>query len=580
MAEHETEHFKVETEYTVKDHASGAAKGIEHAFHHAAHGVSHLAEKFNEFRREQRFVAAALLGINLGLGSWIEKAKEANSQFYQVRKGIAGVLTEFLDWPKTVSGVERYNRSLKLANETTLELEESAEKYAIPLQDVGAGYRQISAALAPLHLSQKQVVEITEQTAAAAKVAGMDMSQASELVGRAVMYHQVRPIGILGKELHNAFAAHGKLRSSMTGAQSLKLVQQALGHMQPVAEEMSKGIGDQIMRIQMQVEKLFRRVSGPVFAEISKTLGDWVKKITEFGEKGKSTADVWAGRLVDAFHTMKDISSALVEHWKAIAAIWATFKIGSMAGGLGKTLLGAGEAMGGGIGGMLGGAGGLLGTIGKVTPVLGGLAAAAGLAAVALHGVYEEWQGRKKKASELGGFFEEIGKVQSTSAYIQKHNAQLTPDEIARGEQYKLEHLALASKILEEKGLMEGGQVSLEKFNGIMDSMADDVKQAFAKKLGLAGMGDVSSGMLGAAAAEILAKNMPQAAKQAETATDAADKNRKFTGTQIGPFTGPITINQKFDDVDPDRVWVSIKHGLEGEAERRTGSVYSPAFAE
>jgi hypothetical protein len=105
-----------------------------------------------------------------------------------------------------------------------------------------------------------------------------------------------------------------------------------------------------------------------------------------------------------------------------------------------------------------------------------------------------------------------------------------------------------------------------------MDSMSDDVRKSFMGML--PGSPDASSGLLGSYAAEVFRK----AYQAPSAATDAGpdDSNRRTTGKTFN-FFGPVNINQKFEDNDPDRVAVRLKDDLENYTNRRTQSALSGA---
>lgn len=568
--------YSVTSEYKVEDHASAAFERIAKVTERLGHGVTHLTHKFNEFRMEQRFVAAAMFGVGFGLGSWIEKAKEANSQFYTVRRNVAGMLTELLEWPKGVDGVARYNRAMALANEHTEELEETSIRFATPLTEVSAGYKAIAAAVAPLHLSQKQVMDLTKQTAAAAKVAGMDMSQASELVGRAVMMHQVRPVGMLGKELHNALSAQGKLRSKMTGTQTLAVVQKVLKDQMPVAEAMTNQIGDNFFRIQVLVEKIFRRLTGPVFAEVTKQIGEWAHYLDHADKGSKSILDTWSVKLLDAFHTMKDITVFIAEHWKLIAASWAAMKVG---GGL--------TSVGGRLGGMKGWGPQVLGTAfgqlgASIGPVVVGLTALKMAIDVITDAYLKKTDAQDKAKSEAQAAI----RASDTFGKYQSRMTAFGPMEQSVGAAVKTN-----IKELVGAGLLTSGGLSRAAIASRIGEMDWSDRAMLSGQLGLRKAGTLH----GAASPEELADRivariqpvleahpelLPGFKAAAAVAQGKDDDKLKFKGKVIAQFTGPITLNQKFDDVDPDRVWIATKRGIEESAERRVSSAYASSFTE
>ena len=272
--------YQVETEYTVEDHASSAVNRIEAAFKHTAHSVEKLKDRFREFRQEQRFTAAAALGVGVGLGAWIEKAKEANAEFESTKKGVTGLLAAMLDWPKGIAPMERFQRASALAGETTEHLEETAARYGQALPEVAQGYKFLASAMAPLHLTTEQQLDLTDKIAATAKTTGTDVSMAFMQMGRAIMFHGVRPVGVLGATLKNALDSEGKMgkKGGAAGAaQRLKLIEGIMKQQVPMADMMSQGMGDSLNRLRMEVDKVFRKLTGPVFKEIGAEIAVWSK---------------------------------------------------------------------------------------------------------------------------------------------------------------------------------------------------------------------------------------------------------------------------------------------------------------
>ncbi len=574
----ETTKYQVETEYKVEDHASSAVARIEHAFKHAAHGVEKMSEKFKEFRQEQRFTAAAALGVGFGLGAWVEKAKEANKEFESTKKSVTGLLSAMLDWPQGISAIDRYTRASKLSAEVTEHLEDTAARYGQNLPELAQGYKYLASAMAPLHLSMEQQSELTDKIAATAKTTGTDVSMAFMQMGRAIMFHGVRPVGVLGATLKNALDSEGKAgkkTGSAAAMHRLKLIEGIMKQQVPVADLMSQGMGDSLNRLRMEVDKIFRKLTGPLFKEIGVEIAGWSKKFESMTKNGE--LERWSHTLVDTFHTLQTVTGFLVDHWKTLAAIWGAFKVGglmsSLAGGLG----GMGGAIGGGLGGMMGTVGTGLGKMAmNLGPVVAGLA---GLS-MALD-AFDKWTDEKLavryKIQEhgvgMGGATAALGKLPTTGplAEFQAKAAKHAVDELiksgALSAEGKLERsaiLANVTKLPTEFREQMANQLGIRNKNLPVDQMGSQVfADAIVKKL------------------EPILTAHPEllpGAKKAIVAPD--DANRKFSGKQVGPFTGPITLNMKFDDVDPDRVWIGVKKNIEQEADRRTTSAYSDAWSE
>lgn len=561
----ETETRTVETEFTAKDAGYTAVlERIAGRFEESARHLSELKEKMGETRRELGLSALGAVGLGMGIESWIDRAREANAEFAGTQKALAGVLAGSLAFEKGASEIDKYNRSLVLARTVTNDLEEEAARFGMQAGDVSSAYRVAASAAGSLGLTQKQVLGLTESAIATAKRYGVAGEMSATAIARALQSGKVKGFDPFDIALRKSI---GNMQH-LSQAARFEHIQRALQGSTQIAEAMAGGIDGSLNRAKQTVDELFRDATGPLFKEISGSVADWAKHLREAKENGKPLIDDISGKLVTGFKALETTSKFIKDHWVVIGAVFAGLKAGdiakSIAGGLGT----AGEAMGS-FGGPISGLGGAFGVIGKVAPALGGIVTAAGLAAVALHGVYEEWQGRKKQAGELGGFFEEIGKVKKTGDYLQKHNADLTPDQIEQGKRYMQAHSQMAAEVLKQKGLFENGAVAMEKFNGVMDSMSDDVKRAFSGKVGAGDLG--SSGQLGSLAAEILARNL--AAPAAVAATAKSDADRKFAKSPITNIYGGIHIQQKFEDQDPDRVFLRFKADLESSVSRRTMSV-------
>lgn len=553
----ETETRTVETEFTAKDAGYGAAmERMLESYKKGAEHLDHLKEKMGEFRRETGLSTLGALGLGVGIGSWVEHAKEVNAEFGHTQKAIAGVLAGSLKFEKGASEVDRYRRSLVLSKDITEELEETSVKYGTTLDDMQAAYRTVVAAAGPMHLSQRQIMQLTKESAATGKAFGADGVEAAGAVARALQTGRVKGIDPFSISLRNAA---GNMQH-LSQAARLQHLEKALRGSMQVAEEMNNGIDGSLARARQTVDSVFRGATAPLFHEVALDLSAWAKHLKEARDNGRPLIEDVSGKLVSGLHAVEAVSGFIKDHWISIGAVFAGLKAGQIATSIGGALGGAGAAMGA-YGGGLSGLGGAFGMIGKLAPAFGGIVTAAGLAAIALHGVYEEWQGRKKQAGELGGFFDEIGKAAKTSAYVRKHNSELSPYQIEGVKKEAAAHAQAAAEILKQKGLFENGAISLEKFNGVMDSMSDDVKRSFAGKI--PGAGDLSSsGQLGALAAEILQQSMAQQAAATSSAID--DTNRKVNGPPIQNFNGGIHIQQKFEDADPDRVFLRFKSDLEG----------------
>ena len=286
--------------------------------------------------------------------------------------------------------------------------------------------------------------------------------------------------------------------------------------------------------------------------------------------------DRWSHTILDVFHQLQSVSGFLVDHWKELAAIWATFKIGSMASGVAGGLGGLAGAIGGNIGGAMGlfskGLGSMAASMGPVVAGLGALY----LAMDALIGWIDKKMDVSRKIGEHGG--QMMGATGILSALPAGNQWTELQSKAAHG----------AVKELMDSGALVNGKLEKSALIANVGHMTTEFKEQLADKLGIRnkylGVDQMGSEVFADA---LVKKLMPILAAHPELLPGAAvaktsvedDSKRKFTGKNV-IFTGANTFNMKFDDVDPDRVWVGMKRNVEQEAEHRTQSVYTPAWAE
>lgn len=566
---HETNHYETKIDYSVGDHASVPLGTIARKVASLGHGVEKLNHRFAEFRREQNLTTAAMLGVGIGLGAWIEKSKEANAEFFRVNKGVTSVLDSMLAWPKGISTVEQYTRAAKLGAQTTDELEEQSVKFAMSLDEVGSSYKTLAVSVAPLHLSQERVLQLNEAVTASAKRFGMDGSQAAEIVGRALLTKTIRPVGLLGKYLRNEVG--GSLKK-LNSAQILDKMSAALQKQVPAAELMSQGIGDSLFRIRARVDKIFRGLTGPLFKEVAHYLDDWNTKIKGLTDSGKIAE--WGQKLVGVFKEALKVSDWLHEHWKSIAAIWAGMQLSTSAAGLGKMAAGLSGA-----GGMAGQIGGVIGKLGAFGMSLGAVTVGLGTLWIALN-AFSDWADKKldERDQSKQGARSAIGALDTLGHF----GMNMTPtQEKQMKKQFETLHHA---------GVMsDTGKVDKQALAYHLGNLPYGEQKDLAKQYGMLTPGKRS--LTASFTPESLAEKMAQKISpytagrpdllpgaKAAAAIDPNDKGRHFKGNVQAVFTGPITIQQSFEDVDPDRVWIGTKRGIEEQAERRVMSSFSPNF--
>lgn len=547
----------VETTFTAKDLNYTSVVGK------ISHGFEHAQEKLKDFRRETGMTTLGMLGLGYGLTSWVEHTKEANAEFANTQKSIAGLLAGSLEFAKGTSEIERYNRSLALSNDITHELDETSGRFVQPLESVAAAYRGILTATAPLHLAQKQVMDLTEESIATSKRFGVDGERSALAIARALQTGTVRGFEPFDQKLRQTLGNMNKL----TQAQRFEHIQRALKGSMDIADAMSGGIGGALTRARHVVDDLIRDATGPVFKEVAKDLQAWSKHIREVKENGKPLIDVFSTKLVDGFHAIKEASRFIHEHWIAIAALYGGMKLTTGAGGIAESL--------GGIGGMFGAS---TKGIQAFTAKLGAATAGLGLFAVAIAAAVEFLDKRDKQSiqSQLGakaavGAAGIIGHLVDKAGALGLNAQQL---KIAGKQIDELRH----SGVIGAKGL---DKAALAYHLG---ELSQSEQEDIASKYGIARGGMTSetgehfdAELTGKIADAVEKQLQPLLTVYPDLLSKFADKASAAANDKLLKTTGPPQYNihqlnliQKFEDQDPDRIFVRFKRGLENEVSSRT----------
>ena len=332
---------------TVDDAASASLNKIQSAFHGVSHSAETVGDKVKEFAHHAALGALGGVGLSLGFEAIADKAKEANLEQEHASQKIAGVGFAFTNWKAGTSAVEKWSESMEDAHEVLEKLEESEGKLKITRADLAQIYSSSYAIGARYNQSQEQMLDLTEKLGAAQKVLGVDASMASMIMARGAM------TGTLG--VRDAFSrmVRGNLGDmkafhKMTEVQRFERMKKAMGDLVPAAQEMGKTMEGAMFDINKDVSQAFRDLTGPLFAEKTKSLREFAKHITEIQANGKSIMQEYGEKLVTAFHMMQKATAFIADHWKLIAASWLAMKAGGglagLAGGMATGGIGLGTA--------------------------------------------------------------------------------------------------------------------------------------------------------------------------------------------------------------------------------------------
>lgn len=542
MAEGE-KRVRVGVQYDVDGNADRRLTGIAGAAQKAGGAVGGLTSRFGAFRQEVGLNSAALLGVGFGLGAWVNAAKQANAEQAKAIKGLAALYSTSLAWDENTSATERYARSLTLARENFEQLDEIGDRFAVDGEAVAAAYRTLGIAAAPLGLTQKQLLDLTTKTVAAAKVYGVEGTDAANKIAKALQGGPISRADDFGKAL---FSAVGKIKKG-NPAKTFDEFSRALEGFAGQADMMSQGLGDNLKRIQDTVQDLARDLTKPMFAEMAKTMGDVAAHLKEAGASGAPRIAEYAQELVVAFREVAKLSKLVFDHWQEIALLWGGSKVVGFLGALGAAF-------------------GTVGTAAAASKAaLASSAALAGSVAAVVYTAYKdnttEGKARRQSIGDLSK-----GVLPSINPGFEQ-DLKMTVDLLRgsrvlgeRGQIVDREALVSALTMNEKQMLRFGEQLGINQWQikgNDPRSAALAVTAAFEKSL---------AGMI-AKNPEVLGTQRPAPATEEKN----ADKDRKFVGK---PETNIENLELKvsFEDVDPERVWTKLVDDLNEQVGRRTQS--------
>jgi hypothetical protein len=339
--------------FTAKDETSNVTDKIGKSFerlHHAAEGAR---EKVGEFAKSSATGALASIGLGFGLHALFDKAKEVNLEMAGLSKKIGGAQFAFRGWAPGLSTVDRMAFALKQGKEIGAELEKQAIKLRAPIADIGATYEQVAAiGFAKLGMSQKEVLGLTEEMTAAAKIYGTSGTEAIEKIHRVLLIGKVssRDTSGFGEKLRESL--HLKKGEHLGPEEMMARIRKGLGDIVPAAKMMGEGMAGSLVQAKQLVDSMVRDLSGPLFEEQSKSLSEWVQKLRTVKEDGKSLMQIYGEDIAGAFREIKSATGFIVDHWKSLLTIYAASKLSGVLGGFASKANPTGI-----VGGAMGGAG-------------------------------------------------------------------------------------------------------------------------------------------------------------------------------------------------------------------------------
>jgi hypothetical protein len=531
--------------FTVKDQASAPAEKMASAFERVHHATERAGEKIKSFAHSAALGALGAVGLGLGFREITEKVKDANLELEGAAKKIAGVHFAFGGWRSDISAAEKWTYALEEGREVVDKLDASEFKLHKTRGELANVYKSAYAIGTRHNLNQQQMLDLTEKLAASETVLGTSAEMAAMSISRAVMTGNIRGFDDFNKQLRFSVGNMKEFHKMSESARFAK-IQKAMGDLVPAAVGMGGGMAGAMADIKIAVDNIVRDLTGPLFQEQSKSLREWAKNITKIREDGKSIAAEYGEKLVSAFHTLKDVTSFLLDHWEQIAVIWGSFKLASWTMNSG----GAAGGLASVFGGLAPAAGAATGGLSKFAGQLGIAAGSLGILYVALEGLAKyidgmQSEGLARHAAAPRTMTALTAGAKAMSSALHENSVETT-----------MGHLKTAFAAY---GLKPGQMLSRETLAAELKAMEPGIA---AQQLGMYGIKGMSAksvqapGVLDEAAGRVSTLLNNFAAQLLAANPDLGKgPSPHVTKQERNTYIAHVSLTQEFKESDPDRVF-------------------------
>lgn len=524
--------------------------------------VDHARESIGDFKREVIGIGAAMLGVG-GLVHTLHRGVEEVSAFETQTKSLAGVMSQAFEFEKGASEVDKYRISLGFAQETLEDVKDAGLDMGQTMDTMTRVFQKVAVATTGLGMTRKEVVQLTESATALGVALGDSPEMAAEAISKALVSGRIAAGGVIGKWLRTEFSDKELAGFKKNRPAFLAEIQKRTAGMREVAVEMNQTLAGSAFKAADAVGDALRAIIAPTATSMTGMINDWTKSVSNWA-KGDQ-AKVWARELRGMFEDVKIATGWIADHWKEIAIVWAGMKAAGMAEGL--------QGGAGAMGGILGKLGAFGTGLGQVTSALGALYVAGSALA--------DWMDKRQGAairsqSEASAFL-----PMAASALSRAH---MTSAGSAQGTSATREAIAQLKQI---GGVSSGGKVDREAVRGMVNQLSIREKEKMAYDLGytvntknLAGTTQIVDRLV-SRMDEAVSRN-PEALGMRKLGVPAEERDLKQGTTGLKPKIqiGKIEIVQKFDEADPDRIFMRFKDGLEEMLTRPSQGMFNPAGAD
>lgn len=249
----------------------------------------------------------AAMALTKGLGFAINKVRAFERRFEMVNKQmeaaqgrVQGLTLGLVDF-KGVEPGQQIATSLKFANVALEEFRDIGLKAATPVPQIESAWARIAPVILGLGKSQKEVMDLTERSATAAKIYGERAEMAGSIVAKAVFEGTVEGETAFAR----AFKAQAQVTSKMKVEDRLKKIIKVLDKMGAPIKEVTKSTEDAQLRWQILTDDVLQRATYPIYRKIGEVSSDIVQYALDHEDAIDKAVD-YAGELMENIFSIGD----------------------------------------------------------------------------------------------------------------------------------------------------------------------------------------------------------------------------------------------------------------------------------
>jgi len=253
----------------------------------------------------------AISAITMKLAELQRRAWLVNEEFERMQSRTQGLILGLVDWGEATEA-EKITQSRKLTNRLMEEYKDLAVKTATPIRLIEAAHARVNSVLSGMGMNQKEILDITDQAAAAAKVYGDNAEVAGGIVSKAIQEGTVEGETAFAK----ALKAQANITSKMKPEERLKKVTAVLESMGAPLAVVTRDTESALTRWGILSNDILQRVTYPIYQKIGFVVGEIVDWMTEH----ESQIDRVISDVSEWGETLWDVGTATYEIWKVVSA--------------------------------------------------------------------------------------------------------------------------------------------------------------------------------------------------------------------------------------------------------------------